>query len=377
MLSVSWLYEGSWKAPDGLLLVFVVGAWAPLAARRPYPLVALVGTAVVECLHIVVLPVDAHGLADAVGLGAYQPVPLATSFAAWTLAARHPGLRGWAPGVVAAAALFVTGLVAGRSGLVTTDFVMLDTVVLATVVGAAQSSRRERIHRQEQARAEHARRAVVDERMRIARELHDALAHRLTLVNAQASVAEYLVEEGQPGAGAAVKDIARHTREALDELRTTVGVLREDGGETTATVEARTPSPGMGDVERLVSEFRASGARITLHLEGEPQPLTTSGDLAGYRIVQESLTNALKHAPGSDIRVHLTWRPDELEIQVVNGLRRDGRQVQGIGSRSGLIGLRERALAAGGRFDSAARDDGGFAVRAHIPTTHPGGTDER
>lgn len=376
MLSVAWLRGGSWQTPDRERLVFVVAAWVPLLVRRDRPLVALVGAAAVECFYIAAFVPGPADLAESVALGAYQPVPLASAFAAWNLAARRAGHHGWLPGATAAVALFVTGLIAQPAQLLTTNFVMFDTVALATILGAAHSSRRERIRRQEEAGFEHARRAVVDERMRIARELHDALAHRLTLVNAQATVAEYLVEEGQPGAGAAVKDIARHTREALDELRTTVGVLREDGGDTT-TAEARTPAPRMDDVERLICEVGASGSGIAFHVDGDPGALSTSGDLAAYRIVQESLTNALKHSPGSDIRVSLTWRPDALEIEVANGPRRDGRHTHAVGSRSGLIGMRERALAAGGRFESSRLDDGGFAVRAHIPTASNAGTGGR
>lgn len=375
MLGVAWLHGGSWERPERWLFGLVVTAWVPLLIRKRHPLAALLGATAMECLHVAILPLGPHHFADPGALGAYQPVPLATAFAAWTLATSRFGYHGWLPGVAAAVTLFITGLIAQPLELLTSAFLMLNVVVLASVLGAIPSSRRERIRRQEQTREEHTHRAVVDERMRIARELHDALAHRLTLVNAQATTAEYLLDQDKPGVEAAVKGIAGHTRQALNELRTTVEVLRENGTNT-ATAEARAPTQGINDLDDLISEFRASGARIAVHLEGQPRVLSTSGDLAAYRIVQESLTNAFKHAPGADVRVYLTWRPDELDIEILNGLRRDGRHSPS-GSRSGLIGMRERALAAGGQFASARLDDGGFGIHARIPTASHTGSSKR
>jgi signal transduction histidine kinase len=340
------------------------------------PVLALVVTA--ESLHLLLLPYVDPGTAP-VAVAAYQPVPLATMLAAYTVAALRRPRVGWTAGLTAAAVLLVVSLIARPVRLLGTDMVMVDLILIATAVGAAIGYRRSRWAQLAREHEAEVRNRVLDERLRIARELHDVLTHRLTLVNAQAGVAEYLLATDPPTAGTALHDIATNTRAALDELRATVGLLRThpedraDDQEDDTGPEARRPLPGIEQLGELIAGFRAAGAAVDVTVEGQPDGLTAGGELAVYRIVQEALTNATKHAPGSATTVALQWAPDGLGVTVTNGppsASQHGRQPSGAGL--GLVGMRERALATGGHLTAGRRPDGGFVIAAFIPTGNAG-----
>ena len=216
--------------------------------------------------------------------------------------------------------------------------------------------------RAERAEAEQellAREAVVTERTRIAREMHDAVGHRVSLMVLQAGAIEMAA-----GNRSRVEELARHVqtagRQALEELRQAVGVLR--GGEDDGAPLA--PQPGLEDVEALVAACRAAGMTVELHTPA-PAPVDAVVSRAAYRVVQEALTNAGRHASGAPVRVDVE-RPDgELVVRVVNGA--GGSRSEGSGGGFGLVGLAERVRTLGGRLRAEPRLDGGFLVEAVLP----------
>jgi signal transduction histidine kinase len=221
---------------------------------------------------------------------------------------------------------------------------------------------RERLELAERTREEDAQRRVEQERLRIARDLHDVVAHTLTAINVQAGVAAQLLARDPSHAQSALATIEVASHDALDELRAIVGVLREADG-VTAPLE---PAPGLGSVSELIERACAMGLDINLEIEGRrPIRISDAVQLAVFRIVQESLTNARRHAAGAAARVSMSYRPDRLLLTVENGtgVTRNGNGcVPGVG----ILGMRERATALGGTF-TASPSEGGFRVTAELP----------
>jgi signal transduction histidine kinase len=212
----------------------------------------------------------------------------------------------------------------------------------------------------EREQAAEARRAVAEERTRIARELHDVVAHRVSLMTVQAGAAKTIAADDPEGASRAMHAVETAGRQALDELRHLLGVLRPD-----ADGEALGPQPGLADLPRLVDQFRAAGLEVSLTMDGAQPDLPARVDLSVYRIVQEALTNALKHAgPNARTEVRLRTGSRGVDIEVLD----DGRGGTILtGSGHGIVGMRERALLLGGRLDAGPRPGGGFHVAAHLP----------
>ena len=216
----------------------------------------------------------------------------------------------------------------------------------------------------EEAKAESDRaRAVMEERGRIARELHDIVAHHLSVIAVESEAARLTSPELPADAGVRLKSIAATAREALTETRRLLGVLRED----TSGEPDRAPQPGLGQLDDLIDKAEATGTHIRVIREGKVARLPLSTDLAAYRIVQEALTNARRHAPGADVDVELSYRDHALHLRI-----RDygpgapgGEPVEG----HGLMGIRERATLAGGTFSVGQADGGGFEVDVRLPTT--------
>ena len=360
----------NWSGPTAPVAVLALLAWLPLLVRRRHPGPALAAAALVETVHVAVLTPAAADLVMPAAMAFYQPVPIATMVAAGTYASVRPRAPGWAAGLGAGTVLLAVGAAAQPLDLLATDVVMLNLVAIATAVGAVVAARRERAERVRREQGEQVRREVQSERLRIARELHDSLAHHLTLVHAQAGVAEHLLATRPEAAAGALQSITDHTRQALHEVRATVGLLRQPGD---ADPAARTDpaaggvTPRLEDVPALVDRARATGQDVRVAVTGASRPLPPDTGLAAYRIVQEALTNAAKHAPGSDVRVRLAWVEDRLELSVDNG---PAVRPAGSGSRGGghgLLGIRERAEACGGAATAEHLPDGGFAVRARLP----------
>lgn len=221
----------------------------------------------------------------------------------------------------------------------------------------------ERAELAEHAREEEELRAVMVERNRVARELHDVLAHNLSVVVVQAGAARRIVERDPERAAEVAALIELTGREALAELRHLFGPLRrEDGG-------APTEQPGLGDLERLVARVQHAGLPVDLQIDGEPVPLPAGVDLTAYRLVQESLTNALKHAGADSATVRLSYEPNELAISVEDdGEGLSPERMSNLGGGHGLAGMEERVALYGGLLQAGRRRGGGFAVRARLPT---------
>jgi signal transduction histidine kinase len=231
-------------------------------------------------------------------------------------------------------------------------------------------TRRERFAAVRRARELQARSQADEERLRIAQELHDVLAHNISLINVQSGVALHLMDEKPEQARIALTAINEASADALREVRSVLGVLRG-----TSAQAPRAPTAGLDRIDDLVNRTTAAGVGVTLEVHGERRPLPASIDLAAFRIVQEALTNIVRHAGAGAATVELTYGPHELTVQVdddgrgrsASGGRREVRALDGEGGGNGIPGMRERALALGGTFDAGPRSTGGFRVRAQIP----------
>ena len=317
----------------------------------------------------------------------YTAVPVAVLVATYSLTARSPLRPALVIAAVAGASQLITGVVLRPGHLDTTTFAV-NLTALSAGIGLLVRDRRERLNvledravRAERDRSAEARRQVNAERVRIARDLHDVLAHDIALINAQSGVAAYLMRTDPAAAEKALNDITKHSRQALDELRATVGLLRQDdaddpeGGEPAGrageATAGRHPTPGLADLPALLQRYRDSGSTIEQHQHGEALPLNVHADIAAYRIVQEALTNAAKHAPAAVIEVDLRWSAHALDLCVSNDTTAaDATGHRGVGTGHGLIGMRERATAAGGSLE-VSRDRGAFRVTAHLPAAVP------
>jgi signal transduction histidine kinase len=217
----------------------------------------------------------------------------------------------------------------------------------------------DRAARLELEREENARAAVAEERARIARELHDVVAHSVSVMVVQAQAAQRLAEAEQTDLRRQALDSIETTgRQALVEMRRLLGVLRRTDADLSLA-----PQPGLDDLEGLIRQVREAGLPVELHIEGDPEPLPPGVDLSAYRIVQEALTNTLKHAGPAKARVTIRYRSDEVELEVADDGAGTGK---GGGSGQGLIGMRERVAIYGGVFESG-RQNGGYLVRARLP----------
>ncbi len=227
----------------------------------------------------------------------------------------------------------------------------------AVALGLAISHRAERAER---TREEEARRRVDAERMRIAREFHDIVGHSIATINVLAGVAVHVMDRRPEEAAAAVRTIKETSQRALREVRAGLGVLQERDGD-----DPRAPSPGLAQLELLVATTSQAGVATDVQVSGEPRALPAPVDLAAYRIVQESLTNVLRHAGAERASVAVRYEAGRVVVEVDDpggaGAGADGDMA---GAGAGLVGMRERALALGGEFAAGPRPGGGFRVVA-------------
>jgi signal transduction histidine kinase len=218
----------------------------------------------------------------------------------------------------------------------------------------------------EAAQAEVAGKAVLDERVRIARELHDVVAHHVSVMGVQAGAARRVLAQDPDRAAEALSSVETSSREAVAELHRLLGFLRSDD-----EPEPAGPQPTLRQLERLIEQTRSAGLTVELRVEGIPRSVPPGVDLSAYRVAQEAITNALKHAgPRARVDVTLTYRSDAVEVRVIDSgsLFRPSVPAAGRGRGNGLLGMRERVGLHGGTFEAGRRPNGGFEVHAVFPT---------
>jgi signal transduction histidine kinase len=334
--------------------LMLVGGLA-LLWRRPHPIpVALVLAGAMDgqaaagmTLHSAVSPVAAMFLASW-SVGAYEARRRAVA-----------GLVLLVAGVWTGMALSVAR---GVDHYVGTDYPYIGMLVLVPGLLGIAFGARTRTLRAAEARARELdlerREAVAAERARIARELHDVVAHSMSVMTVQAGAAEEMLKLDPARAVEPVRAVQEAGRQALVEMKRLVGVLREGDEEI-----GLAPQPGLADVERLVGQVRDAGLRVELRVEGEPRSLPLGVDLSAYRVIQEALTNALKHAGGAPAVVTIRYGASDLQVEVAD----EGRAARLGEGGHGLVGMRERVGVFGGTFDAGPRESGGFAVRVLLP----------
>ncbi|MET7460091.1 sensor histidine kinase [Nonomuraea sp. NPDC005501] len=367
-------------APLAVLTLITVRPYADGTVQGPGATLHLAGYLVLSGLLIVPLlwqrrrPLTVFGAVALIcfvqwALG-FDPVPanLAVLLALWSVAYQCAFWWALAAGLVAELGVYLV-LVHWSQVSFSMFFSGSIFVVTTWLTGLYANTRRrylegleERAERAERERDQQARLAATAERARIARELHDVVAHHVSVIVVQADGAGYAIDRAPEQARQAVRNISRTGREALAEMRRLVGVLREDreGG---ATGTDYTPQPGLAQLEELV---RGAGVPARLRVSGVPSDLPEGQQLAVYRIVQEALTNALKHGgPGARALVELTYGGPELVVRVSD----DGRGAAAPRSHDGhgLVGMRERVGMYGGAVSAEPRPGGGFEVLARLP----------
>jgi signal transduction histidine kinase len=237
--------------------------------------------------------------------------------------------------------------------------IALSSVAVPWLLGLLWLRHRTRLgeaRRQQEAAAD----AVAQERLRLARELHDVVSHNVGMIAVQAGAAEVLMDADPQRSRESLRAIESGAKATLLELRQLLGVLRESEPDPTSARSS------LGDLQQVVAPLVAAGVTVVLHNEGTPRPLPREVDVTAYRVVQESLTNVVAHAGPCSVSVSLAYRPDELVVEICDdGAGRTGTSRGGYG----LVGLRERVAVLGGRFEAGPRDLRGFRVQAVIPVT--------
>jgi signal transduction histidine kinase len=288
---------------------------------------------------------------------------------AYTVASRRRRTIAWTAGAAAALAVYLAAVFFdGQLWDSSESLEDLAWMGMAVAIGDAVRTRRayvaaveERAVRAEQSRDEEAKRRVAEERLRIARELHDIVAHHIALINVQAEVASHVLREEPDQAEQALTHVRKSVRTVLEELSAVLTVLRRADDPEPSTE----PVPGLARLGGLLDSVVAAGLRVAHQQEGEARPLPSAVDLAAYRIVQESLTNVRKHGRDPNAQVRLTYTPEGLTITVEN---RAGTAT-GAHPGHGLTGMRERAASVGGTLDAGPGAGGRFAVRAFLPAS--------
>jgi signal transduction histidine kinase len=352
--SVEHPAERNVESPDGPLVIAVVltlVATLPVALRRRYA-----------------VPVLAVTLPAAIAMDVfYNSFQFAGPLVAIYSVAAHVGRpTSFLAGIATALALVLTTVdedtvgvaeVAATYAIFTAGWLLGDNLRTRR---AYLRELEERAARLEREREEDARRAAADEQARIARELHDIIAHNVSVMTVQAAAAGDAFETHPGRVRQALGSIESTGREALTELRRLLGSVRPDDA-----VSSFAPQPGLAKLDALVEHVRAAGLTIELTVEGSPYELPPGVDLSAYRIVQEALTNTLKHARASKADVLVRFGSGLLEVAIVDDGR--GAPVDGADPGHGIIGMRERAALVGGELEVGPSPDGGFAVRARIP----------
>jgi signal transduction histidine kinase len=293
----------------------------------------------------------------------YGPVFFPLGFAVFVVATSQPIRTSMLAGGAALAVVLVGQLSTVEPSQLYTDGLraaaFFGWLLVPWAVGTMVQYRREAaIREREEDRSRHA----YEERLRIARDVHDVVGHGLAVINMQAGIALHVLEKRPEQAAVALDAIKRTSKEALDDLRATLAVYRREEEESAE----RRPASGLGQLDGLIAATSEAGLPVDHVVEGEPVDLPATIDLTAYRIVQESLTNVVRHAGPASATVRVRYEPGSVTLEVVdNGRARAGDQARAGGH--GIAGMRERAAAVGGSLQAGPRAEGGFAVRARLP----------
>jgi signal transduction histidine kinase len=342
------MYHASRRPPDALAIALVIAAGGGLAVRRLAPLLSLAG---------VTLAVAAYLVAGY----PYGPIFLALPIALYSAGSHLPVRRSLPAAALAGVALVLTQVptITGVSALLTLA-AWHGWLLVPWAVGAGLRVRRDESRR---SREEASRRLAYEERLRIAREVHDIVGHGLAVINMQAGVALHVVDRRPEQARVALAAIKETSKDALDELRATLAVFRrpeESDGEPR-------PAPGLRQVGSVVTAMAESGLPVRMEVTGRAVDLPAAVDLAAYRIVQESLTNVVRHAGHASATVQVRYEPDDVVVEITDDGRARASGVVRAGGQ-GIAGMRERAAAVNGTLEAGPRPEGGFRVLARLPS---------
>jgi signal transduction histidine kinase len=343
----------------GQLVLISFGLCAPLVLRTRFPLTAWTVSAIAMFWASRVIP-------DSFSSAVYVPAGVLV----YVLCLYAVAVRCQAWVVIGTFAATVAGAAfIDPATAATAVFAAAVPVFTGVIVRSRRGSRHQLAVAERRLEGE---RALFEERQRIARELHDVVAHHMSVIAIQAEAAPYKTTDPPAELVESFAQIRASALSGLSELRRVLGVLRSDGPDTA-------PQPGLDDLAGLLESARSGGVTVTADVSGTPRPLPAGVDLSAYRIVQEALSNAMRHAPGSAVRVRLYYGEAALVIEVRNGDCPAGTQAgwgQHNGAGQGIIGMRERAAMLGGHLTAGPAGDGEFLVTAALPmgNDHPEGT---
>ncbi|WP_329376470.1 histidine kinase [Streptomyces sp. NBC_01351] len=357
--------EGYWRETDALAYALIAAVYLPLVLRRRHPLAVMVSTGLWVGTYFT--------------LGYYHVVAVCGMFTAlYTVASLRPrrlSLR--CAAATLAVLLWGTRLAEPGGGAISAAFVTVATVV-CWVAGDGSRRLRDLTRRLRLEQEEKARRAVMEERIQIARELHDVIAHHVSVISVQTGLASYVFSSDPPTARRALGTVGDSAREALAEMRRMLVVLREEGPDSDPE-GTRGEVQGLGRLDELVKRVGAAGVPVDVRVTGAAYELPPGIDLCAYRVVQEALTNVIKHAPQAPTTVRVHYGADEVRVRVkdAGSGRTPAPAPAGPGRRTGqgLIGMRERATIYHGTVTAAAAPEGGFEVSLRVPVPRPGGDD--
>ncbi len=341
-----------------LAYVLAVVGFGALALRTRAPVATMAATLIATASYSA-LEYPENGL------------PIAGMIALYTVASRTPRKQSLiALGAVATAIVWLTSR--GSQGLDAAGAVSnLAVFGIAYASGRYVQVRRAyteqlelRAAEADRQRRRDAEQAVAEERLRIARELHDVVAHAMSVVAVQSGIAAHVIEQRPDEARSMLETINATSREALDEMRRLLGVLRADGDAPAADLA---PAPSLDDLGALVASIESTGVTVRVAVEGQPVALPSGLDLAAFRIAQEALTNVVKHAGPAHVDMLIRYGADSLELEVTDDGRGAASGLEEIGGGHGLVGMRERVELYGGSLSTGPRAGGGYRVMARLP----------
>jgi signal transduction histidine kinase len=335
------------RALDAAALALLSAGAATLVFRRRYPGWVLIFAMGIILVYLL-LDYPKGPIFLTMYIAFFTAVMQGRRFLAWAVLAAEFVLFPWLPYVLGIEPAPTPTGIFGVAGWL---------LVLATVSELAHI-RQQRILR---TREEETRRRAGEERLRIARELHDVLGHNISLISVQAGVALHLMDKQPEQARIALSVIRDASKEALRELRSVLDVLRQVNEEP-----PRSPSPGLASFSDLVSRASEAGLQVHTEISGDLSGLPASVDLAAFRIVQEALTNVMRHSGQTSSSVHVTCNQQDLTLRIDNEVGSEASR-DGIGPGQGILGMKERATALGGVVEAGPRSDGGFRVFARLP----------